>query len=94
VDWVGTSGRNGASGEGEKWHGNVMNSRSDGNYEILWTHSDSIADTILKRDDVPFPSHDYRTHEPEGNLSFCTDRSGTHHPKTNDWGERYGIPGN
>lgn len=94
VDWAGTSGRDGPTGDGEKWHGVVMNTRADGKYEILWTCSDSIAVTLWKRDDVPFPSHDYRTFESAKNLSPCIDRAGVQHPNTNEWGERFGIPGN
>jgi hypothetical protein len=88
VDWTGRSGR-----KGEHWHGVVMKRVAD-KYEILWTRSDSRFDTIWKRDEVPFPSPvNYRTIEPEAKLALCNGGTGSRHPKTNAWGNRYGIPG-
>jgi hypothetical protein len=87
VDWTGRSGR-----KGEHWHGVVMR-RVDDKYEILWTRSNSRSNTLWNRDDIPFPPPvNYRTFEPEEKLVLCIGGNGGRHPKTNEWGNRYGMP--
>jgi hypothetical protein len=87
VDWTGDTRR-----KDEQWHGLVMKQLPGDKYEILWTRSDSKATTLMDRSDVPF-HFNYRTHEPPTNLEHCTGGLGIRHPKTNEWGNRYGIPG-
>jgi hypothetical protein len=87
VDWIGTSGR-----KGENWHGFVMKRIGD-EYEILWTRSNSKYKTVLKRSDMNYPPPvNFRTIEPAKLLCICNEDLGRRHPKTNEWGKRYGIP--
>jgi hypothetical protein len=87
VDWTGVPGR-----KDEHWHGYVMGHLPGNKYEILWTRSNSKATTLVDRSDVPF-HFNYRTYEHEENLTLCIGRKGHRHPTTNEWGNRYGIPG-
>jgi len=87
VDWTGRAGR-----KGEDWHGIVVNCFVD-KYEVLWTRSNCRFDTLWKRDDIQFPPPaNYRTYEPETKLIICDGGEGRRHPKSNEWGNRYGIP--
>lgn len=87
IDWKGESGR-----KNEDWHGFVMKDLADKGYEILWTRSNCTKNSLRRRSDVPF-AFNYRTHESEEDLTLCTGDSGSRHPRTNEWGDRYGIPG-
>gem|GEM_PF-6409673 len=88
VDWIGVSSR-----KYDDWHGFVMDDLADQGYEILWTRSNCTKSSLRERSDVPF-AFNYRTHESEEDLTVCTGGSESRHPKTNEWGNRYGIPGN
>lgn len=87
IDWTGEPRR-----VNEHWHGVVMKQLPDDHYEVLWTRSDSVAHYVFARSDVPF-QFNYRTHEPSDLLEACVDGGGGNHPRSNPWGNVYGIPG-